>query len=134
MSWIFSFLLQKKLRLTPSPQHSVSLQIHLLNNFNLCDTIYQRFPDCVPKNTSVLRDVNRCSMEINEQPNIYIYICFLKLNLNLAHLITVYNTVHIRIFIRTFHLVTKRSRCSRFYFINEGPHSILYVFHKYFLS
>jgi hypothetical protein len=46
---------------------------------------------------------------------------FFKLNLNLIYFITVCDTVHVRIFIKTFHLVTKRYRCADFYVINEGP-------------
>jgi hypothetical protein len=39
----------------------------------------------------------------------------------LAYLIIAQDTVHIRIFIRTFHLITNRSDCAGFYWMNEGP-------------
>lgn len=42
------------------------------------------------------------------------------LNLNLAYLITVQNTVNIIIFMRPFHLVTNICRCTGFYLTNAG--------------
>jgi hypothetical protein len=38
--------------------------------------------------------------------------------------VIVSDTVHIRIFITTFHLVTNRSHCADFYLINEGPQNV----------
>jgi hypothetical protein len=49
------------------------------------------------------------------------------LNTNLAYLTIVYDTVHIRIFIGTFHLVTNTSRYADFYFIYDGPQNRPYL-------
>jgi hypothetical protein len=58
-----------------------------------------------------------------------LYFC----DINLAYLIIVQDTVHVRIFI-TFHLVINRSRCTDFYLIKEGTQNIGHVFRVCVLS
>lgn len=83
---------------------------------------------CSPRNTGVQRDVNKCSVEYPETKNL---ILLLLVQLALAYLITVYDIVHVRNFVRTFHLVAIRSRCVGFHSVNDGTTNILYVFRKY---
>jgi hypothetical protein len=70
----------------------------------------QHFPNYVPQNTGILQDINTCSME--KTP-------FIKFEFSIYHHSSRYYSY--RIFINTFHLVTKISCCSNFYMINEGP-------------
>jgi hypothetical protein len=80
-----------------------------------------RFPNHVPRNKGVSQDAHTFSLKKNrKKQKTHIY----RINLNVAYLIMFYDTVRIRIFIRTFYLVINRSRRADSYFIDEGPQDI----------
>jgi len=56
----------------------------------------------------------------SEKPRIREY--FIKFEF--SYLVLLVDSVHVRIFMGNFHLVTDRSRCADFCLINEGPQSI----------